>query len=1196
MNRKLLITLALTLFCAPLFAADLSAQLFAKPPASARPWVYWFWNNGNVTKAGITADLEAMKRAGVGGVIIMDVVERFAPPPGTADFMNSEWQELFCFAVAEAHRLGLEINMTNGPGWCGSSGPWITSEFSMQMLVTTNLIVEGPTNLSLLLPKPETDSKRSHDGFNSTVKYQDFYNDIAVLAMPETAKGIVTPDAVVNVTAKLNVDGILNWDVPAGKWIIERIGHTTTGSSTRPPVKGGNGLECDKLSREAMDLQFTNMMGKLIAEVGSLAGKNKTLVATHIDSWEVGSQNWTPKFREEFIKRRGYDPLPYLPNVIGANTHATVGNPETARRFRWDFDQTISELLAQNYVGRLAELAHEHGLRLTMEGYHLPFGDEATYTARADEPMTEFWATGASENEALARQMASVAHIMGDNIVGAEAFTSGDTENWKFTPATVKALGDYEFSQGVNRFVIHRYALQPYLDRYPGSTMGPWGLHYERTQTWWEMSTAWHEYLARCQFMLRQGSFVADLCYLRPQLPNQTSFTPVPAVPAGYKYDECSAEALMARMSVKDGWLVLPDGMSYRLLALPTESRLMTPALVEKIKDLVAAGATVVGPSPTASPSLSDFPKCDEEVARLAAAIWGDCDGKAVTEHAFGKGKVIWGQPLESVLKEMSTLADFTSSVKLNWIHRQMGDAQIYFVANGNAISVEAECRFRVKGLRPELWNPQTGEVSPIATYEQTAAGISIPLRFEANGSTFVVFRQQAKSFDSVVGFTRDHQPVVPSSKPPVIKIQSATYGVPGDAARTRDVRTKVQALVDGGELEFQVARLAQDDDPAYGTVKTLVLKYSVNDQPFTISAQDPDRISLDTSIILTTGADGSQGLTGEYFTNTDLSGKPAVVRTDTGINFAWNSGSPAAGIPANNWSARWTGTLTALKSGEYTFCLYADDGCRLFIDGQNVIDHWSLDSGNEAHTGKINLVAGKKYGIRVEYFQGPGNDSIHLSWLVPAASRPAEIQCTSAGNLELVASEPGDYSLASASGKIRRVRIENVPVPQEITGPWEVHFPPKWGAPPEITLDHLISLSDSPIDGVKYFSGTATYTKAFDWKPAAKIGNQKTETWLDLGDVQVMAEIKLNGHNLGILWKPPFRVNVTEILTPGRNTLEVRVPDLWPNRMIGDAALPEAERFTWSSYEPFTKDSPLPKSGLLGPVTLHSAESIQLP
>jgi hypothetical protein len=1055
---RLLLALIFALSASPLSAADLATQ-FAAPPASARPWVYWFWNNGNVTKAGITADLEAMQRAGIGGVIIMDVVERFAPPPGDADFMNAKWQELFRFAVSEAHRLGLEINMTNGPGWCGSSGPWITPELSMQMLVATNLSVTGPAHFSEVLPLPNDGSNRAHDGFNSTVKYDDYYRDIAVLAFPETTNSVVALADVLVLTGKMDANGKLSWNVPPGKWIVQRIGHTTTGSSTRPPVKGGNGLECDKLSRAAMDVHFKNMMGKLIKEVGPLA--EKTLTATHIDSWEVGSQNWTPEFRKEFQKRRGYDPIRFLPDIIGvkksgAEADYQIGNTEIYNRFRWDFDETISELLAQNYVGRLEKLANDHGLRLTIEGYNLPFGDEATYTARADEPMTEFWATGGNENLTKGRQMASVAHVMGDKIVGAEAFTSGDNEQWKFHPATIKSLGDYEFSQGVNRFVIHRYAHQPYLDRFPGVTMGPWGLHYERTQTWWEMSTAWHEYLTRCQFMLRQGLFVADLCYLRPQLPDQTYFTPEPVVPAGHKFDECSAEALIARMKVKNGRLVLPDGMSYRLLVLPENVTAMTPALVKKIRQLVADGATMYGPRPTASPGLTDFPECDTEVAALASEVWGDCDGKTVTEHAFGKGNVIWGEPLAEVLEKLNTPPDFAANVKLNWIHRSVGKTQVYFVANESAVTVETKCDFRVTGLRPELWNPETGDISLLPEYSQTATGISVPLRLEASGSAFIVFRQPENSNDSVVSFTHDGQPVQVLTLPPVIKILRATYGVPGDTNRTREVQAKVQALVDRGEIDFPAGKLAADDDPAYGTVKTLVVEYTADGQPLKISGQDPDTIDLV---------------------------------------------SP-----------------------------------------------------------------------------------------VDAAGRAAEIHSNSTGNLSLAAVQPGRYELQTADGKMFRTEIADVAAPQEITGAWQVNFPPEWGAPDQITLDPLIPLNESTNDGVKYFSGTATYTKSFAWHPDTKTGATESETWLDLGDVQVMAQIKLNGRDLGILWKPPFRVNITGALQAGTNALEIRVADLWPNRMIGDQSLAPAKRFTWSTYEPFTKDTPLLKSGLIGPVTIQTA------
>jgi hypothetical protein len=1033
------------------------AKAFATPPESARPWVYWFWNNGNVTKAGITADLEAMKRAKVGGVIIMDVVERFPPPPGSADFMNAEWRELFRFSVVEAHRLGIEINMTNGPGWCGSSGPWITPELSMQTLVSTNLVVTGPLDRAPPVPQPDVGKGRGHDVFDSTVKHEPYYRDIAVLAFPEAINGVVSRDAVIDLTVKMDTTGNLNWKVPAGKWIIQRIGHTTTGSSTRPPVKGGNGLECDKLSREAMDVHFANMMGKLITSVGPMAGP--TLSATHIDSWEVGSQNWTPKFREEFQKRRGYDPLPFLPDITsikpgGTDSHWTIGDKQMAGRFRWDYQQTISELLAVNYVGRLAELAHDHGMRLTIEGYNLPLGDEATYTARADEPMSEFWATGGNENQSKGRQMASVAHIMGQKIVGAEAFTSGESEAWKMHPATVKALGDYQFSQGINRFVIHRYAHQPYLDRFPGATMGPWGLHYERTQTWWEMSKAWHEYLARCQFMLRQGWFVADLCYLRPEHPDQTYFNPQPAPPVGYKYDEISAEALITRVKTKDGRLFLPDGMSYRMLVLPPLDA-MTPALAKKIHQLVSEGATVLANSarPQSSPGLTGFPKSDETVAQLAGELWGDCDGGAVKEHTVGKGHLLWGTPLTEILKSLDTPADFETGPKLNWIHRKLPDGEVYFVANPTKNQVVANCQFRVKELAPELWNPVTGKISPLPVYQSTAGRVSLPLDLEPSGSRFVIFRHPVKGSQSVASFTRDGEAVFKADKPVTIQIQKATYGVPGDTQRTRDVAAKLQARLAGGVTELHVAAMAEGDDPAYGTVKTLTVNYLIDGRPATLSGLDPETID---------------------FTSTET-----------------------------------------------------------------------------------------------------------------ASELPADLDQAADGRFRLTAWQPGRYELRTADGKLRHAEVPTVPAAQEISGAWNLTFPPKWGAPPKITMNPLASWSDSTDTGVKYFSGTGTYTKSFNWVKA-ETGNVRSR--LDLGKVEVMAQVTLNGHDLGILWRAPFQVDVTDILKPGPNNLEIRVANLWPNRMIGDAALPENQRFTWSSWQPFVKDTPLLKSGLLGPVKLTTA------
>lgn len=1035
--------------------ADLVSD-FKTPPPEARPWVYWFWNNGNVTKAGITADLEAMKRVGVGGVIIMDVVERFAPPPGTADFMNPQWQSLFQFSVEEAHRLGLEINMTNGPGWCGSSGPWVTPELSMQKLVSSSATIEGGAN-QVTAPPPAKNQKRNADDFDSHVPFEDFYRDVAVLAYPAPGTS-VKPDAVIDLTSRLGADGKFDWTAPPGKWVIQRIGTVSTGSSTRPPVKGGNGLEIDKLSAAAMDVHFDQQMGKLIAAAGKMAGP--TLAATHIDSWEVGSQNWTPLMREEFKKRRGYDPLPYLPDVITKESAHTVGNPAMAERFRWDYDQTCAELLADNYVGQLAKRAHEHGLRLTMEGYDLPFGDEAMYTSRVDEPMSEFWTGGGNQNERKARQMASVAHVNGQQIVGAEAFTSGDSEQWKLHPASVKAGGDYQFSQGINRFVIHRYAHQPYLDKFPGATMGPWGLHYERTNTWWEMSGAWHEYLARCQEMLRQGKFVADVCYLRPEHPNQTYLDAKPALPSGYRYDEISAEALIARMSVKEGRLTLPDGMSYRLLVLPPV-KTMTPALARKIKQLVGEGATMYGPKPESSPSLQEYPRCDEEVAAIGKEVWADCDGHSVKDRAYGKGHLYVGTPLDEVLKSLSVSPDFGSAPKLNWIHREAEDMQIYFVANPSPSAVEATCTFRAGAGRAELWNPESGEVSVIAQCEVKGDAVSMPLRLEGSGSAFIVFRKDEPRVASVSAITRDGQPIAKITRPPQIKVASARYGVLSDPARTRDVKDKLQALLDARDAPFPVTALAKGDDPAYGIVKTLKLDYLADGEPSNFTGLDTDTIALRT--------------------------------------------------PA------------------------------------------------------------------------------------PAPQRPAELRIDQQGKAMLVAREPGNYELKVADGTTRRLDVKPAPV-MKIDGPWEVHFSPGWGAPESVRLDKLISLSDSQEDGVRHYSGTIRYTTSFDFNASA---DGTTEWSLDLGEIQVMAQVTLNGTDLGTLWKPPFRLDspaFRSALKPGRNTLEVRVANLWPNRMIADSKLPPEKRLTWSSFEPFKPDGPLLRSGLIGPVTLEPAVTVQVP
>jgi hypothetical protein len=551
---------------------------------------------------------------------------------------------------------------------------------------------------------------------------------------------------IIDLTSKTDDQGHLVWDVPMGQWTVLRLASTITGTSNHPTAGEGSGLECDKLSRAAVDAHFAGMLGKLLADAGD-GERRQAFTQTHIDSWEVGFQNWTPRFREEFRQRRGYDLTPYLPAFAGR----IVESVEISDRFLWDVRRTIADLVAENYAGHLAELAHSNGLKLSIEAYGNGPLDDLMYAGQADVPTGEFWTeTESGSRFNSCKAMASAAHIYGKPIVAAEAFTSYPaTAKWQNHPFSLKAMADAAFCAGVTRLVIHRYAHQPWLDRSPGMTMGPYGVHYERTETWWEYSKPWHEYLARCQFLLRQGLFAADICYMLNEgayVDPPTREQLVPGPPSGHNYDLASAEAVLNRMTVKDGRIVLADGLSYRVLVLP-ETELITPRLLRKIKQLVEEGATVIGPRPIHSPSLTDYPQCDSEVKQLARDLWGDCDGKTKNEHAVGKGKIVWGKPLAQVLAGLGATPDFEQLTKavghpLKAIHRELAGNSIYFVANSNAQPVYAECAFRSANVRPQLWFPDTGTIQKPACYRQQEGRTLLPLKLGPSGSVFVVFVQ----------------------------------------------------------------------------------------------------------------------------------------------------------------------------------------------------------------------------------------------------------------------------------------------------------------------------------------------------------------------------------------------------------------------------------------------------------------------
>ncbi|MDI9432339.1 MAG: glycosyl hydrolase [Planctomycetota bacterium] len=1109
--RRAILTLAimagLSVVTGPASAQGPSDALeggFADPPGSAKPRTWWHWTGGNVTKEGITKDLEWMKRVGIGGCQLADVSFGFGQTvEEKIEFGSPEWLDAVGHAASEAQRLGLEMAIFSSAGWSETGGPWVKPEQAMKKLVWSEATVEGPRHFTGKLPQPPSCNGPFQNigaGGRGPQRDPTWYGDSAVIAfrtpqaevdmvalnpkvttsagdidagplfdddwnsaatirppskdapawlqiefaqpfraraitiagpagipvgrvlagddvehlrtlvtlpgaqlyrqgrirtfaLPETTAKIYriemtaaplgpgptmsqeptppaqqysltevrlhsgarvhrwedkagfshlfeyetvpTPDVhastairrseVIDLTSKMSSDGTLDWDVPAGKWTILRMGSSLTGAKNQPAPPSGSGYEADKLSAKHMEAYYHGYFDPLAKALGPLFGKSLRYVL--MDSWEAGRQNWTQEMIGEFWKRRGYDPTPYLAILTGR----VVESAEASDRFLWDFRRTLADMWADYHYGVMADLLDQHGIGIYGEaaGVSLEIPEDTLLNkSKVAIPMGEFW-VGKMHPPLMyyqdMRGAASASHVYGKTLVAAESFTGGGYE----TPLALKRVSDYWFAQGLNRIVFHTSAHQP-LDTRPGNAMV--GTHIHRNITWAEQAGPFVTYLARQSFLLQQGLFVADLAYLLDEGAPSTmpiwgaGLTPKP--PEGYDFDYVNADVLLNRMSVgPDGRLMLPDGMSYRVLVLPQTDK-MRPELLGKIRDLVLGGAVVVGPKPVRSPSLMGFPDADRQVRTLAAEVWGDLDGVSRTVRYVGKGRVVWGLPLEDVLASLNTPKDVEFAKALDadivWTHRHTPNADIYYIANLTDATQEVQARFRISGREAELWHPDTGQIEP-ASYRIVEDRTIVPLHLSPRESLFVVFRRDASSLTCTL----------------------------------------------------------------------------------------PQR------------------------------------------------------------------TATTLAT---------------------------------------------------------------------------------------------------------------------VNGPWDVTFPANLGAPERIQLAHLESWTAHVDPGVKYFSGTATYTRMMQ-APQGWF-RSGTRLALDLGTVHDIAEVSINGEPLATLWKPPYRVDVTDLLKPGENRLEIKVTNQWTNRQIGDRLVPPDQKVL---AEPAGGFGPMAgfggpqtpaESGLLGPVTIVSTIS----
>ncbi len=1089
---------------------------FQTPPDDAKPRVWWHWMNGNVTKEGIRADLEWMNRVGIGGFQNFDagmattqvVDERLI-------YMTPEWKDAFSFTTNLADSLGLEMAIAGSPGWSESGGPWVKPEEAMKKYVWTETRVEGGKPFSGKLPQPSSVSgpfqnlplaegmmggpaentepepkpefyvdaavyayrlpesdqslkelgakvtssggnftleqltdgdlvesstlpeakiswiqyelsepvsmqaitlvggggggmfmsggptrslESSNDGVNfakvmdlssgsvdqttltfppTTAKYfrvvwetQPVQVDPAMAGMmmgfgggapapsgtqvaefvlhsgamvnrfedkaafsgatdlytaftsEVPAETVVDKTSVVDITSLMQEDGTLNWTPESGEWMVVRLGYSLTGHENSPASPEATGLEVDKLSAKHVNSYFTNYLDQYLDATNGLMGE-RGLQYVITDSWEAGTQNWTDEMMQEFEQRRGYSMLPWMPVLTGH----IVESAEASDKFLWDFRKTLGDLVAENHYNQLTEILDERGMGRYSESHEARrafIGDGMEVKKTADVPMGAGWTPGgfggneggfATVYQADIRESASVSHLYGQKYVAAESLTAMGSD-WAWSPELLKPVADHLMACGLNRFVIHTSVHQPLMDKAPGMSLGPFGQWFTRNETWAEQATAWTSYLARSCYMLQQGKYVSDIAYFYGEDNNITTLfghMKMPQIPEGYSFDFINADAIVNWVSVDNGEIVTPTGMSYRLLVLDPNSRYMTLSILRKVKEMVEAGAVVTGTKPVMTPSLSDDPA---EFDAIVSELWATENG--VTE--VGNGKVYSGMSLTEVSSQQGIVADMSytkpdANTELFFVHRKVGDADIYWVNNRSDKATDLSATFRVAGKEAEIWHPETGKTQAVS-YSIEDDLTTVPLHLEPNDAYFVVFANDASS-------------------------------------NSKDIPQAVES----------------------------------------------------------------------------------------------------------------------------------------------------------------NLL--------------------------------------------------------------------------ELQGPWAVEFQEDRGAPAQATFETLAPWNENSNEGVKYFSGTASYKKTIEASENWLADGE--EVWIDLGDVQDLAEVFVNGKSMGIVWKKPFRVNITERLTQGENQLEIQVTNLWVNRLIGDQQPGMNEKITFVSNPFYTADSPLRTSGLLGPVNILS-------
>lgn len=694
---------------------------FEHPSITYRPYAWWHWMGPNFSMEGITKDLEAMKEAGIGGATIFNVSS--AVQESSAPTENNPWKEqtyrssaywkALQFACSEAERLGMELGLHNTVGYSTTGGPWIQEDQGMKHLVWRKEKITGGKKITTVLPPPDLPPYKGWGAFGKTVP--DKYDEISVVAIP-CGNSYSNRDTY-DLKKYLDKDNRLTWKAPKGNWTIFRIGYASTMSCPHPVPDEliGKVLEVNKIDSAYTRYHWENVLNPLKEHIGKYFGKSFKHVL--IDSYEAGEQNWSRNFRQDFIQMKGYDPVPWLPYALANQTDTLSVLPNLVIRFKWDLQDVISRLY-QQYGWQIAkDKLSALGLALQQEPYWGPFSTIAG-AASADIPMGEFWT---SSSGMIQKGVTAGGRAAGHTVIGAEAYTSApDRSRWTEDPAMLKKTTEGAFASGVNRLILHQWVHQAFDDRYqPGMSMGWWGTHFSRFQPWIKPGKAYFEYLGRCQYLLQQGEQVIDFLTL-DEAPDHDTDAIV------------TTDFLNKSIDVQQGKIILYSGRRYRIMQFP-HMKVMQPEVLYKLGQLVKEGATVIAEKPDSSPSLKNYPQCDDSVRIISDRIWKQYAGTRIFSSK------------EAAIKAIGLAPDYKTEVgQASVVHRHSHDGDIYYVGNLSDKEQDIRVSLRIDHQLPEIWNAETGKIKNAEDWKFENGRTLVSIHLQPYQSRFIVMRRVA--------------------------------------------------------------------------------------------------------------------------------------------------------------------------------------------------------------------------------------------------------------------------------------------------------------------------------------------------------------------------------------------------------------------------------------------------------------------